>query len=51
MIAEIALPAVFSRLQNVRVVEGRPVRVGGWAFRGLLSLPLTWDDVLPARSV
>jgi cytochrome P450 len=51
MIAEIALPAVFSRLQNLRVVEGRPVRVGGWAFRGLLSLPLTWDDVLPARSV
>jgi hypothetical protein len=20
-----------------------PVRIGGWAFRGLLNLPVTWD--------
>ena len=48
MIADVALPAVFSRLINLRVVDGAQPRIGGWAFRGLLNLPLTWDDVLPA---
>lgn len=48
MVADVALPTVFSRLKNLRIVEGEPVHIGGWAFRGLLNLPLTWDDVLPA---
>jgi len=48
MIADVALPAIFSRLVNLRVVDETPVRTGGWAFRGLLNLPLAWDDVLPA---
>jgi cytochrome P450 len=48
MIADVALPTVFARLENLRVVEDVPARIGGWAFRGLLNLPLTWDDVLPA---
>ncbi len=43
MIADVALPAVFSRLENLRIVDDAPVRIGGWAFRGLLNLPLTWD--------
>lgn len=43
MIAEVALPTVFSRLKNLRIVDGEPVRIGGWAFRGLLNLPVTWD--------
>lgn len=47
MIADIALPAVLARLQNLRVVTDTPVEIGGWAFRGLLNLPLTWDAVLP----
>ena len=47
MIADVALPAVFSRLINLRMVDGAQARIGGWAFRGLLNLPLTWDDVLP----
>jgi cytochrome P450 len=47
MVAEVALPTVFSRLRNLRIVEGEPVRIGGWAFRGLLNLPLAWDEVLP----
>jgi cytochrome P450 len=47
MIADIALPTVLARLQNLRVVTDAPVEVGGWAFRGLLNLPLTWDAVLP----
>ena len=41
MVADIALPAIFARLNNLRLVE--PPRIGGWAFRGLLDLPVTWD--------
>jgi cytochrome P450 len=47
MIADIALPTVLARLQNLRVVTDTPVEIGGWAFRGLLNLPLVWDAVLP----
>ena len=43
MIADVALPTIFSRLANLRLVSGEPVRVVGWAFRGLLNLPVTWD--------
>jgi cytochrome P450 len=41
MVADVALPAIFARLKNLRLVE--PPRIGGWAFRGLLDLPVTWD--------
>jgi cytochrome P450 len=43
MVADVALPAIFSRLRNLRIPENEPVRIGGWAFRGLLNLPVTWD--------
>jgi cytochrome P450 len=43
MIADVALPSVFARLKGLRLDESEPVRIGGWAFRGLLNLPVTWD--------
>ncbi len=43
MVADVALPAIFSRLKDLRLVEDRPPRIGGWAFRGLLDLPVTWN--------
>jgi cytochrome P450 len=44
MIADVALPSVFARLKRLRVdADAAPVRVGGWAFRGLLNLPVVWD--------
>jgi len=43
MVADVALPTVFSRLKNLRLVDGEPVRIVGWAFRGLLNLPVTWN--------
>ncbi|MCO5130880.1 MAG: cytochrome P450 [Xanthobacteraceae bacterium] len=43
MVAEVALPSIFARLKNLRLDEAEPVRIGGWAFRGLLNLPVTWD--------
>jgi cytochrome P450 len=43
MVADVALPAVFARLKNLRLVENEPPRMVGWAFRGLVNLPVTWD--------
>jgi cytochrome P450 len=42
MVAEVALPSVFARLKELRLEEKTPIRIGGWAFRGLLNLPVTW---------
>ncbi|GIQ71633.1 cytochrome P450 [Bradyrhizobium sp. RD5-C2] len=43
MVADVALPAIFERLTNLRLIADKPPRIGGWAFRGLLDLPVTWD--------
>ncbi|MBV8839189.1 MAG: cytochrome P450, partial [Alphaproteobacteria bacterium] len=43
MIADVALPSVFARLKGLRLDEAEPVRIGGWAFRGLFNLPVSWD--------
>jgi len=43
MIADVALPGVFARLKGLRLDEREPVRIGGWAFRGLQNLPASWD--------
>ncbi|MEN3290734.1 MAG: hypothetical protein V7634_5034, partial [Bradyrhizobium sp.] len=45
MIADVALPTLFARLRNLRLLANEPVRIGGWAFRGLLNLPAAWDAV------
>ena len=43
MVADVALPSAFARLKALRLDEREPVRIGGWAFRGLLNLPVKWD--------
>jgi cytochrome P450 len=43
MVANVALPGIFARLRGLRLDTAEPVRIGGWAFRGLLSLPVKWD--------
>ena len=43
MVADVALPSIFARLKGLRLNAAEPVRVGGWAFRGLLNLPVEWD--------
>ena len=43
MIADVALPTLFRRLNNLRLRDDEPVRIGGWAFRGLLNLPVKWE--------
>ena len=43
MVADVALPSLFARLKGLRFDPSEPVRIGGWAFRGLLNLPVIWD--------
>jgi cytochrome P450 len=43
MVADVALPSLFARLRNLRLDTSEDVRIGGWAFRGLLNLPVKWD--------
>ncbi|WP_407155574.1 cytochrome P450 [Bradyrhizobium sp. STM 3557] len=43
MVADVALPAIFARLKRLRLAGDEPARMGGWAFRGLLNLPVAWD--------
>jgi cytochrome P450 len=43
MVADVALPTIFSRLSNLRLANDEDLRFGGWAFRGLARLPVTFD--------
>jgi cytochrome P450 len=42
MIADVALPTLFARVRPLQIADDEPVRIGGWAFRGLLNLPVRW---------
>jgi len=42
MIADVALPTLFARVKRLEIADDEPVRIGGWAFRGLLNLPVRW---------
>ncbi len=43
MVADVALPSLFARLKGLRLDASEPVKIGGWAFRGLLNLRVKWD--------
>jgi cytochrome P450 len=43
MVGEIAVPALFRRLKNLRLDPDNPPKMGGWVFRGPLSVPVLWD--------
>lgn len=40
-VSAIAWPRVFARLPGLRLAD--PARLDGWVFRGLTSLPVTWQ--------
>ena len=42
LISEVALPLIFERLANLRLAGDTPI--GGWAFRGLLAMPVEWNN-------
>jgi hypothetical protein len=37
-------------LKGLRLDQTETVRIGGWAFRGLLNLPVEWDARQSARN-
>jgi len=43
LIADVALPQLFTRLKNLRLDPAAPSSFGGWAFRGPLRVPVLWD--------
>jgi hypothetical protein len=43
VLGEIGVPLIFRRLENLRLDPDHPARIGGWVFRGLLSLNVKWD--------
>jgi cytochrome P450 len=43
MVADVALPSLFARLKGLRLDPSEPVKIGGWAFRGLLNLRVAWE--------
>lgn len=42
LVAEVAVPRIFQQLDNLSLDVSSPVKIGGWAFRGLLGLPVNW---------
>ncbi|WP_072314105.1 cytochrome P450 [Agrococcus sp. Marseille-P2731] len=49
-VADVALPMLFERLQGLELVPERPAEIGGWVFRGMLSLPVRWASVRSATA-
>ncbi|GAA1873313.1 cytochrome P450 [Brevibacterium marinum] len=47
-IAEVALPLLFNSLEGLRIDDSRESKVGGWVFRGMLKLPVTWSKASEA---
>jgi cytochrome P450 len=43
IVADVALPAFFAHARQPRLNPLVPVQIGGWAFRGLLNLPVAWN--------
>ncbi len=43
LVAGVGLPTLFAALPNLKLCESDPVRLGGWAFRGVLNLPVSWS--------
>ena len=43
LIAEIAMPALFARLPDLRLAPDASIHAIGWAFRGIQQLPVEWD--------
>jgi len=44
MVAQIAMPKLFEEFDNLALDPNQPPVAGGWVFRGMLSLPLTWTN-------
>ena len=43
LVGEVALPKLFTRMKNLRLLEDDQTEFGGWAFRGPLKVDVKWD--------
>lgn len=43
-VADIALPKLFAELPQLSLIADRPAIPGGWVFRGMDLMPVTWKD-------
>jgi hypothetical protein len=44
IVADVALPVIFARLSGRPLdASAPPPRLDGWALRGRLTLPVTWE--------
>ncbi|WP_064076079.1 cytochrome P450 [Prescottella equi] len=43
-VGQIALPRLFTRLPGLALDPRNPVRVRGWVFRGVVTLPAVWQS-------
>ncbi|MBB5750327.1 cytochrome P450 [Micrococcus sp. TA1] len=41
-VADVALPRLFEALPGLDLIPDRPARAGGWVFRGMDEMPVTW---------
>lgn len=41
-VAQVALPRLFAEFPNLRLDPDHAATVGGWVFRGMLTLPVQW---------
>ncbi|GAB2786998.1 hypothetical protein GCM10027040_11350 [Halomonas shantousis] len=46
-VADVALPLLFHHLKGLDLHPDHEPTIGGWVFRGMLSLPVTWREVRP----
>ena len=45
LVGDVAIPKIFQRLTTLRLDNSaQPVQFGGWAFRGPLSVPVSWGQ-------
>ena len=42
LVAEVAMPMIFASLKNLRLAG--ETEIGGWAFRGPITMPVAWDN-------
>ncbi|WP_125098627.1 cytochrome P450 [Leucobacter chromiireducens] len=49
-VADVGLPLLFDTLEGLRVIPENPPEIGGWVFRGMTKLPVSWDAVRGTRS-
>lgn len=42
LVAEVAMPMIFASLRNIRLAG--ETEIGGWAFRGPITMPVAWDN-------